>query len=115
MEYVSGGAWEDGRAGEQEVVVVLRKEQLDKANKDTHHKLLPEDFQLELWWMVTYVNKGGGGGGGGGGGVGGPDSSSTPSTITPSGSSSDTDDDEDEDDDEDWDSDVFLFNYLLYL
>lgn len=43
---VSGGAWEDGRAGEQEVVVVLRKDQLDKANKDTHHKLLPEDFQV---------------------------------------------------------------------
>ncbi|XP_045624701.2 phosphatidylinositol 3,4,5-trisphosphate 3-phosphatase and dual-specificity protein phosphatase PTEN isoform X5 [Procambarus clarkii] len=93
-----GDSWEDARAGEQEVLVVLKKDQLDKANKDTHHKLLPEDFQIELWWMVTYVNKGGSNV------LDSRDSGSTPSTITPSGSSSDTDDDDDDEEDEDWDS-----------
>ncbi|CAL4063022.1 unnamed protein product, partial [Meganyctiphanes norvegica] len=94
-------SWEESAAGEQEVAVVLSKDQLDKANKDTHNKLLPSHFSVNLRWLVTYVNDGG---------VGSDrsrDSGSTPSTITPSGSSSDTDDDEDDDDDEeesDWDS-----------
>ncbi|XP_063884089.1 uncharacterized protein LOC135113069 isoform X6 [Scylla paramamosain] len=103
----SGETWEEGRPEEQEVLVVLKKDQLDKASKDTHHKLLPQDFQIELWWMVTYVNKGGGGSSSSSNNaVDSRDSGSTPSTITPSGSSSDTDDDEeDEDEDEDWDSD----------
>ncbi|XP_050720582.1 phosphatidylinositol 3,4,5-trisphosphate 3-phosphatase and dual-specificity protein phosphatase PTEN-like isoform X10 [Eriocheir sinensis] len=104
----AGDAWEEGRPEEQEVLVVLNKDQLDKASKDTHHKLLPQDFKIELWWLVTYVNKGGGGGGSSGSSnnaVDSRDSGSTPSTITPSGSSSDTDDDdEEEDEDEDWDS-----------
>ncbi|XP_063884105.1 phosphatidylinositol 3,4,5-trisphosphate 3-phosphatase and dual-specificity protein phosphatase PTEN-like isoform X21 [Scylla paramamosain] len=102
----SGETWEEGRPEEQEVLVVLKKDQLDKASKDTHHKLLPQDFQIELWWMVTYVNKGGGGSSSSSNNaVDSRDSGSTPSTITPSGSSSDTDDDEeDEDEDEDWDS-----------
>lgn len=46
---VCGGArdsWEDSKKGEQEVLVVLTKNELDKANKDTHHKLLPEDFRV---------------------------------------------------------------------
>ncbi|XP_053650891.1 phosphatidylinositol 3,4,5-trisphosphate 3-phosphatase and dual-specificity protein phosphatase PTEN isoform X8 [Cherax quadricarinatus] len=94
----SGDSWEEARAGEQEVLVVLKKDQLDKASKDTHHKLLPEDFQIELWWMVTYVNKGGSNV------LESRESGSTPSTITPSGSSSDTDDDDDDEEDEDWDS-----------
>lgn len=41
-----GDSWDEARVGEQEVLVVLKKDQLDKANKDTHHKLLPEDFQV---------------------------------------------------------------------
>ncbi|XP_063587006.1 uncharacterized protein LOC134764347 isoform X1 [Penaeus indicus] len=101
---VCGGArdsWEDSKKGEQEVLVVLTKNELDKANKDTHHKLLPEDFRIKLWWLVTYVNKGGSNA------LESRESGSTPSTITPSGSSSDTDDDDDDDEEEgsDWDSD----------
>ncbi|XP_027238474.1 phosphatidylinositol 3,4,5-trisphosphate 3-phosphatase and dual-specificity protein phosphatase PTEN isoform X5 [Penaeus vannamei] len=100
---VCGGArdsWEDSKKGEQEVLVVLTKNDLDKANKDTHHKLLPEDFRIKLWWLVTYVNKGGSNA------LESRESGSTPSTITPSGSSSDTDDDDDDDEEEgsDWDS-----------
>ncbi|XP_047472380.1 phosphatidylinositol 3,4,5-trisphosphate 3-phosphatase and dual-specificity protein phosphatase PTEN-like isoform X2 [Penaeus chinensis] len=100
---VCGGArdsWEDSKKGEQEVLVVLTKNELDKANKDTHHKLLPEDFRIKLWWLVTYVNKGGSNA------LESRESGSTPSTITPSGSSSDTDDDDDDDEEEgsDWDS-----------
>nr|XP_045599946.1 uncharacterized protein LOC123759120 [Procambarus clarkii] len=53
---------------------------------------------IELWLMVTYVNKGGSNV------LDSRDSGSTPSTITPSGSSSDTDDDDDDEEDEDWDS-----------
>lgn len=35
--------------------MVLRKDQLDKANKDTHHKLLPEDFQVSCKVFITSV------------------------------------------------------------
>ncbi|KAK7078751.1 hypothetical protein SK128_004285 [Halocaridina rubra] len=94
-------SWElEARAGEQEVQVILTKSELDKANKDTHHKLLPEDFRIELWWLVSYVNKGGSNA------LESRESGSTPSTITPSGSSSDEDDDDDDEEEEgsDWDS-----------
>lgn len=41
-----GDSWEEASVGEQEVLVVLTKDQLDKANKDIHHKLLPEGFEV---------------------------------------------------------------------
>nr|WUV41722.1 phosphatase PTEN [Macrobrachium nipponense] len=94
-------SWDsEARAREQEVQTILTKNQLDKANKDTHHKLLPKDFQIELWWLVTFVNKGGSNA------LESRESGSTPSTITPSGSSSDEDEDDDDDEEEgsDWDS-----------
>ncbi|XP_068243671.1 phosphatidylinositol 3,4,5-trisphosphate 3-phosphatase and dual-specificity protein phosphatase PTEN-like isoform X4 [Palaemon carinicauda] len=95
-------SWDsEARSREQEVQTILTKNQLDKANKDTHHKLLPKDFQIELWWLVTFINKGGSNA------LESRESGSTPSTITPSGSSSDEDDDDDDDEEEgsDWDSD----------
>ncbi|KAB7501511.1 hypothetical protein Anas_06612, partial [Armadillidium nasatum] len=104
----NSGSIDTSLGTEFEVVTLLTKDQLDKANKDVHHKLLPKDFKVELHWLMSY---------------GGDEEErrslnenmrgvvvgrSNSPMLTPSGTSSDDDDEEEEEDDDDdgtdWDS-----------
>lgn len=42
----NSGSIDTSLGTEFEVVTLLTKDQLDKANKDVHHKLLPKDFKV---------------------------------------------------------------------
>ncbi|RXG67519.1 Phosphatidylinositol 3,4,5-trisphosphate 3-phosphatase and dual-specificity protein phosphatase PTEN [Armadillidium vulgare] len=58
----NSGSIDTSLGTEFEVVTLLTKDQLDKANKDVHHKLLPKDFKVkekrkpkvELHWLMSY-------------------------------------------------------------